>query len=262
MTTSTLLTDQAVSRRDALMRSGRMAGALAIASMPLALGLMARKAHAQGAIPEEGLAALNFALTLERLEDEFYKAGLASASLDFGETRPIFEQISKHETAHVALLTGLLGEAAEPAPTFDFTGGGAFNNVLSNLDTFLTVAQGFEDLGVRAYKGQAGVLAAQSQLLTTALRIHSVEARHAAIIRRLAGSPADKAWVTGSSTSVGALAPVYAGDEVTSQLEIDLLPFGTAEAVSEAFDEPLSLELVLAIVSPFIIPAEEPPPAT
>lgn len=249
--------ESALSRRDALRRTGRMAGVLAVASMPLTLGLMTRKAFAQGAIPQEALDALNFALTLERLEDEFYKAGLAS-SIDFGDTRPIFEQISKHETAHVAQLTALLGEAAAPAPTFDFTGGGVFGNVLSSLDTFVTVAQAFEDTGVRAYKGQVGALVGQSALLTAALRIHSVEARHAAAIRRLANSPADKAWVTGNSNSVAALQPVYDGEELTTQAGIDLLAFGSADAVSEAFDEPLTQEQVLAIVEPFIIPAEEP----
>jgi hypothetical protein len=40
---------------------------------------------------------------------------------------------------------------------------------------------------------------------------------------------------------------------------VDLLPFGSAEAVSEAFDEPLTREQVEAIITPFIIPAEEPP---
>lgn len=248
----------AVSRRDAVMRTGRMAGALAVASMPLTLGLMTRKAVAQGPIPEAVLDILNFALTLERLEDEFYKAGLAS-SIDFGATRPIFEQIGKHETAHVATLTALLGAAAAPAPTFDFTGDGAFPNALSNFDTFITLAQGFEDAGVRAYKGQAGALLGQSAILTTALRIHSVEARHAAVIRRLAQSPAAKAWVTGNSNTVAGLQPVYDGEEVTTQLGVDLLAFGSAEAASEAFDEPLTREQVEAIVTPFIIPAEEPP---
>jgi hypothetical protein len=262
MTSTTILSDAAVSRRDALWRTGRLAGALAVVSMPLTLGVLARKASAQGPISEEALEALNFALTLERLEDEFYKAGLASGSLDFGETRPIFEQISKHETAHVALLTNLLGESAAPAPTFDFTGGGAFGNVLSNIGTFITVAQAFEDTGVRAYKGQVGTLAGQSALLTTALRIHSVEARHAAAIRRLAQSPAAKAWVTGNSTSVAGLQPVYEGEELTTQLEVDLLPFGSVDAVSEAFDEPLTREQVEAIITPFVIPAEEPPPET
>lgn len=263
MTSTTILSDAAVSRRDALWRTGRLAGALAVVSMPLTLGVLARKASAQGPISEEALEALNFALTLERLEDEFYKAGLASGSLDFGETRPIFEQISKHETAHVAELTALLGEAAAPAPTYDFTGGGAFANPFGSAGAFITMAQGLEDLGVRAYKGQAAALASQAAILTTALRIHSVEARHAAIVRRLAQSPADKAWVTGNSNTVAPLQPIYDGEEVTTQAGVDLLQFGSAEAVSEAFDEPLARETVETFITPFIIPAEppeEPPP--
>jgi hypothetical protein len=247
-----------VNRRDALLRTGRLAGIAAIASMPLTLGLFARKAAAQGSIPEEMLDILNFALTLERLEDEFYKAGLAAGGLDLGTARPAIEQIGRHETAHVTLLTTLLGEAAAPAPTFDFTAGGAFGNVFSSATTFFTVAQALEDTGVRAYKGQAPLLAPQAELLTTALRIHSVEARHAALIRRLSQSPAEKAWVTGNSNSVAAIQPAYDGEEVTTQLGVDLLQFGSADAASEAFDEPIDRAVVEAFIEPFIIPAEEP----
>jgi len=253
--------DGPLSRRGALLRTGRMAGAVAIASLPLSLGLFTRKAAAQGSIPEDLLAVLNFALTLERLEDEFYKAGLATGGLDLGTARPVIEQISKHETAHVTLLTTLLGESAAPAPGFDFTGGGTFANPFSSAGNFLTMAQGFEDLGVRAYKGQAAALAAQGELLTTALRIHSVEARHAAMIRRLAQSPADKAWITGSSNTAAALQPIYDGEEATTQGRVDLLPFGTPEAASEAFDEPLDQATVEAFIDPFLLPPEEPPPA-
>ncbi|HEX2220138.1 MAG TPA: ferritin-like domain-containing protein, partial [Gemmatimonadales bacterium] len=106
------VTARVVSRRDAVARSGRMAGALAIASMPVAFGLFARKAFAQGTLPAEIVDVLNFALTLEYLEDEFYRTGLdadTAGVLDLGDTRTVFEQISKHETAHVALLQGVLG---------------------------------------------------------------------------------------------------------------------------------------------------------
>jgi rubrerythrin len=253
-------TDGPVNRRDALLRTGRLAGAVAIASMPLTLGLFARKAAAQGSIAPELLDVLNYALTLERLEDEFYRQALATGGLDLGDARPAIEQISKHETAHVALLTGLLGEAATPAPTYDFTGGGQFGNPFSSATTFFTLAQAFEDAGVRAYKDQAPLLISQDQLLTTALRIHSVEARHAAMIRRLSQSPADSPWITGSSNSAAAIQPIYDGEEATTQLGIDLAPFGSADAVSQAFDEPLARETVEAFITPFIIPAEEPPP--
>jgi hypothetical protein len=213
---------------------------------------MTRKAFAQGPITVEQIDTLNFALTLERLEAAFYSQGLASG-LNFAETRPVFEQISRHETAHVALLETLLAENALPAPTFDF--GSAF----SSLDTFVATSQGFEDLGVRAYKGQVGALAASAELLTTALRIHSVEARHAAMVRRLPQSPAAKSWITGNDGATGDLAPIYAGEEVSFQFVVDVQQFGPPDAATEAFDEPLDRETVEALIAPFILPAEPPP---
>ena len=92
---------------------------------------------------------------------------------------------------------------------------------------------------MRAYKGQLDGLAASAELLTTALRIHSVEARHAAMVRRLPQSPAVKSWITGNDGAAGALAPIYEGEEVTLQLEVDVQQFGSPEAATEAFDEPL-----------------------
>ncbi len=250
------LTEQIVTRRNAVARSGKLAGALAIASMPVAFGLFARKAFAQGTLPAEIVDVLNFALTLEYLEDEFYRMGLDADTggvLDLGDTRTIFEQISKHETAHVALLQGALGADAVDSPTFDFTAGGTFADVFTNPATFITLAQGFEDTGVRAYKGQAGNLISNDGILTTALQIHSVEARHASMVRRLSQSPAEKGWITLASNTVPELDPVYAGEEITTQAGVDLTAFGSAEAASEAFDEPLAREDVEAIAGLFIV---------
>ena len=58
--------------------------------------------------------------------------------------------------------------------------------MFANFDTFATLSSTFEDLGVAAYKGQAGNLQG-TPVLTTALQIHSVEARHAAEVRRVRG---------------------------------------------------------------------------
>lgn len=250
------VTTQVVSRRDAVSRSGRMAGVLAIASLPVAFGLFARKAFAQGTLPAEIVDVLNFALTLEYLEDEFYRTGLeadTAGTLDLGDTRTVFEQISKHETAHVALLQSVLADDAVDKPTFDFTAAGTFADVFTNPATFITLAQGLEDTGVRAYKGQAANLISSNTVLTTALQIHSVEARHASEVRRLAQSPAEKGWITLANNTVAALDPVYAGEEVTTQAEVDLTQFGSAEAASEAFDEPLTREEVEAIAGQFIV---------
>ncbi len=236
------LMDLVVSRRAAVARSSKMAGALAIASMPVAFGLLAKRAFAQGGLPQGIIDVLNFALTLEYLEDDFYVLGIGSAGLIPGEDLPIFQQISKHETAHVALLQSVLGASAVAKPTFDFTAGGTFDP-FNDYAIFQALSQGFEDTGVRAYKGQAAALMSDNVILTTALRIHSVEARHASEVRRLRGQ---KSWITGNSTDVPALAATYAGEEAANGLP-------TSNAVTEAFDEPLTMAAVLAIADPFIV---------
>src|SRR5690606_12593609 len=106
-----------------------------------------------------------------------------------------FDQIRKHEVAHVEFLRQQIGTlggtpADLSATSFDFTGGngsgtGPFATATTNKAVLLAAAQAFEDTGVRAYKGQAGNLISNRAVLTAALRIHSVEARHAARIRRL-----------------------------------------------------------------------------
>jgi hypothetical protein len=236
-------TSPAVDRRSALTRSGKLAGALAVASMPIALGMMTTKrASAQGTgLTQDIIDVLNFALTLEYLEDEFYRTGLASGVIDSAGL-PIFQTISAHEAAHVALLQGVLGDNAVASPTFDFTAGGTFDP-FGNYDQFKALSQGFEDTGVRAYKGQAANLIANNDILTTALQIHSVEARHASAVRRLRGQ---KGWITGNSVDVPQLAPVYAGEETVNGA-------ASGDAGTEAFDEPLSKQAVLDIASLFIV---------
>jgi hypothetical protein len=125
---------------------------------------------------------------------------------------------------------------------------------------------------VRAYKGQATALRpfrgpdGNNFALQGALQIHSVEARHAAQIRRLRGTfnelqPLYQGWVTGNATDVPGAAAVYAGEENTTQAGVNVVPLVTRLApqfvidetdVQEAFDEPLTMAQVLAIVRPFI----------
>ena len=166
--------------------------------------------------------------------------------IDAGDL-PIFQTILAHESAHVTLLAGAIttgGGTPVPRPTFDFTAGGTFSDPFSDYTTFKALAQGFEDTGVRAYKGQAGALMSNNAILTTALQIHSVEARHATAVRRLRG---EKGWITGNQNTLPpAAAAVYAGEEAGAGV--------TTPASAEAFDEPLTKEQVLAIANLFIVP--------
>nr|WP_293836566.1 ferritin-like domain-containing protein [uncultured Arsenicibacter sp.] len=219
--------------------------ALSVAA-PAVMATALNKAYAQSGSTVTDV--LNFALTLEYLEAEFYNRGLAAGGLIPAQYRDLFDQIRKHEDAHVALLKGALGSAAVAKPNFDFTAKGTFPTVFTNFQTFSAVAQAFEDTGVRAYKGQAANLMSNDAVLTIALQIHSVEARHAARVRMLNNA---KGWIVGMEGFPGA---VYAGEQAAREREVNVagLTGQTEMKISEAFDEPLTKEQVLAIATPFI----------
>lgn len=230
----------------------RIGTKIASVAVPTVLASVINKAYAQSAT---AIDVLNYALTLEYLEDGFYQMGNAATGLIPDSDKAIFATIGKHETAHVAFLVKALGDKAIAKPNFDFQYKGAFADVFTNYKTFVTVSSALEDTGVRAYKGQAGALIADPAILEYALRIHSVEARHAAVTRRLAGvltgNAAMKGWITGKE---GAVPAIYAGEDNMTQGGADLngLSGKSAAAITEAFDEPLTKEAVLAIAGPFI----------
>jgi hypothetical protein len=241
-----------VSQPGALKNAALKLGVLATA--PLVIAAASSAAFGQGAqLPGKIRDVLNFALTLEYLEDEFYRTALASDKLIPSETRATFETIGKHEAAHVEVLKAALGSHAAKKPNFDFTAKGAFGDVFSNYKTFLAVSQALEDTGVRAYKGQAGNLKSSDEILTVALQIHSVEARHAAEVRLIRGQPA---WIVSNSRGdmPEATQAVYDGEADFMQGGADIKDLGglPADALSGAFDEPLSRGKVLAIAKLFI----------
>jgi rubrerythrin len=234
--------------KDAALRLG------VLVTAPLVIAAASTAAFGEGAqLPKQIVEVLNFALTLEYLEDEFYRTALASDKLIPSETRATFETIGKHEAAHVEVLKAALGSHAVKKPTFDFTAKGAFADVFSNYKTFLAVSQAFEDTGVRAYKGQAGNLKSNDEILTVALQIHSVEARHAAEVRLIRGQPA---WIISNSRGdmPEATQAVYNGEAEFEQGGANIKDLGglSADALSGAFDEPLSKGKVLAIAKMFI----------
>ena len=121
---------------------------------------------------------LNFALTLEYLEEAYYDMGLKSLSLS-SENKALATEIRDNESAHVDALTeAIKGTGGKPvqAPGVDF--GKAF----ADESAFLKLAQTFEDTGVSAYNG-AGPAISSPEVLAAAGSIVQVEARHAALIR-------------------------------------------------------------------------------
>lgn len=261
------IVDTLLTRREAIRRgastSAMVAAGLAFASVPVALGAFAKDAYAQGALPAAIVDVLNFALTLEYLESTFYDTGVATSGLIPASDAAVFQQIMKHEDAHVAFLKAALGASAVAKPTFDFTAGGMFPDVFSNYTTFKAVSQAFEDTGVRAYKGQAPNLISNPDILTAALQIHSVEARHAAEVRRLRGLDG---WINGTTGNLppavnaavygpGSPADQYPAEGNTTQAGVDLVGATgmSADVVSASFDEPLDKATVLAIAGPFIV---------
>ena len=123
---------------------------------------------------------LNYALTLEFLEAEFYKQAVANKAFTNENYESFARTVADHEAKHVSFLRKALGSAAVKKPSFDF---GA---AVTDATKFAATAQILEDTGVRAYAGQ-GPNILQRPIVAAALSIHSVEARHAAWIRFLNG---------------------------------------------------------------------------
>ena len=172
------------------------------AAMLAGAALIATTLNAQtGTVTD--LDVLNYALTLENLEANFYTEGLRQfSSSDFargafsanlGNPNGVFGDsvtgdvygylllIRSHEQTHVRTLMRTiqsLGGRPKPACTYKFP----YNNV----DEFLAIGKVLEDTGVSAYAGAAKLIK-EPRLLTAAATIATVEARHASYLRLITG---------------------------------------------------------------------------
>ena len=121
---------------------------------------------------------LNFALAFEELQADFYARARRTLTLKSGWLQFV-EVVGGHEREHVAFLRRALGSAAKPAPRLELS------RIPTTSTEFHRLAAGLEDVGVALYNGQAGNVTPQT--LAAAAEIVSVEARHAAWARDLAG---------------------------------------------------------------------------
>jgi hypothetical protein len=123
---------------------------------------------------------LNFALTLEYLESDFYNAKGPTVGLS-GLAQSYAKLFGEEEQAHVVALTETiktLGGTPVTKPTFSFP--------VTSQSSFLALASVLENTGVGAYNG-AGPSLSSKKVLAAAGSIVQIEARHAAAIDLLIG---------------------------------------------------------------------------
>jgi rubrerythrin len=123
---------------------------------------------------------LNYALTLEYLETAFY-ADVVKSGLFKGADQETIRKFGSEEAEHVQALTQAvksLGGKPAPKPKAEFP--------LKDAKSVLELAGTVENLGAAAYLGQAANIQSP-EVLASALAIHSVEGRHAAVLNTLLG---------------------------------------------------------------------------
>jgi hypothetical protein len=165
-----------MSRASFLLKGALGAGAIYGAA---AVTPFVGNAFAAGSVSDVDI--LNFALTLEYLEADFYQVkgkqiGLTGAAKTYAKT------FGAQEAEHVTALTkAIKASGGKPVakPTFTFP--------VTNQASFLKLAYALENTGVSAYNG-AGPSLKSKDLLVAAGEIVQIEARHAATVAVMTGS--------------------------------------------------------------------------
>lgn len=153
----------------------------------LAALAVAAPAKRQAATPPAGVTdatILQYALTLEHLENAFYREAISKFTLADFEAAGLkasfldnLKQIKFDEQTHVDYLTAGL-TAAGATPVAECT----YNFGLADVPTFLAIANVLEGVGVSAYLGAAKFVKSPDYL-TAAGSILTVESRHSAYLR-------------------------------------------------------------------------------
>jgi hypothetical protein len=121
------------------------------------------------------LTIVNYALTLEYLEDQFYDKVIASGLFNGSKYLSTLKTFGAEEHQHVEALHKVAMSLGTPAtkPTGKFP--------LKSAASVTQLAATVENLGASAYLGQAGNIKSK-EILAAALSIHTIEARHAATL--------------------------------------------------------------------------------
>ena len=164
--------------REQFVKRALVAGG-AVTAGGAVLGALPRLASSAPS-PAQDVKILNLVLLLEYVESAFYAEARARGALR-GELREFVRVVGAHEQQHLSALKGALGSKARKEPRL------RFGNATTDPDAFVAAAIELEDTSVSAYNGQAANLTKPT--LAVAAKIVSVEARHAAWIRAIAGKP-------------------------------------------------------------------------
>ena len=167
----------AVPRAAIIKRIALSLGGLSAAGAAAA-GLASASRSSGSSLSAEDREVLEFALKFEQLQTAFYGQALRHGKLR-GATKQFAEVVGGEERAHLHYLEHTLGRAATVAPSF------TFGDATTDNAKFIAAAVKIEDTGLAAYNGQAGNMSRAT--LQSVARVISVEARHAAWARSLAG---------------------------------------------------------------------------
>ena len=212
------LAEDASSRKNFLRKAGGTGVAASLAAFIAACGSDSSSSSSMKSAPvatpmasgksgteqfgEGDLGIANYALTLEYLEADFYSQVANSGMLE-GKLLDTARRFGDEEQAHVDALIALITKAGGKAaskPKAQFP--------LDSEKAILELAATVENLGANAYLGQAGRIK-DKEILAAALSIHSVEARHAAVLN----------LATNAKPAKGSFASPASADEVLKAVE-------------------------------------------